>query len=405
MHVAYISPHFTPNTVRFIESLVSLHKVRLVLISQDPVSKMPGWQQSRLAAGIQIPDVCDANALVRTLGIWQKRHGVFHRIMGATEQLQVPLAIARETLGIPGMDVETAKNFRDKGRMKDLLRQAGLPCARHGIATNTEEVHQFINTCPFPVILKPLEGAGSLATFKVTNAEDLLKALDLVKEHLTSGVIIEEFIQGEEYSLDTFSLNGKVLGHTVNQYIPSALQVMENPWMQWQVLLRKEITDPPFDDIRKAGESALRVLGMKTGLSHMEWFRRPDGSIAISEVAARPPGAQFTTIISRACDFDVIKAWTRLMILDEPVWPVIKYSAGAAYLRAQGHGRVQRTEGLEKIRSKYNDIITDIRIPVPGQEKGLNYEGEGFVIVRHPNTSVVEQALQEIVSTVKVHAG
>jgi len=135
----------------------------------------------------------------------------------------------------------------------------------------------------------------------------------------------------------------------------------------------------------------------------MEWFRRKDGTIAISEVAARPPGAQFTTIISRACDVDIINAWVRLMIFDEITKPKINYSSGAAYLRGQGSGSVNRVEGIEMIRSKYNDIITDIRVPKQGQEKSASYEGEGYIILRHPDSVVVENALKDIVETVKVY--
>jgi hypothetical protein len=59
-------------------------------------------------------------------------------------------------------------------------------------------------------------------------------------------------------------------------------------------------------------------------------------------------------------------------------------------------------EGLEPIRAKYNDLITDIRIPKQGQEKSMSYEGEGYIILRHPDSKVVEKALKEIVETVKV---
>ena len=137
----------------------------------------------------------------------------------------------------------------------------------------------------------------------------------------------------------------------------------------------------------------------------MEWFRRTDGSIAISEVAARPPGAQFTTLISRACDMDVVKAWVRLMIFGEFTMPKIQYSCGAAYLRGQGHGRVTGVEGLDQIKSKYNDIISDIRVPRVGQEKSVSYEGEGFIILRHPDTAVVETALKDIVENIRVTLG
>ena len=141
---------------------------------------------------------------------------------------------------------------------------------------------------------------------------------------------------------------------------------------------------------------------MKTGISHMEWFRRKDGSIAISEVAARPPGAQFTTLISRACDFDVVKAWVDLSVFEKEIEHEIKYSSGAAYLRGQGQGRVSHVEGLDKIRSKFRDQITDIRVPKKGQEKSQSYEGEGFIILRHPDQAFVDKALKEIVETVRV---
>ena len=401
--VAYIAPNFTANAVRFIEALTSMYDVRLAVISQESVALLPSWQQSRIAVSRQIPDVFKSRELVNVLTEMQVLTGPFHRLLGASEQLQVPLAEARKTLGIDGMDVATSYNFRDKSRMKLLFEKEGIPCARHALVVNAAEALAFVQKCPYPLVVKPVAGAGSQTTFRVNNDDEMKSAFQSLGQKAGEGVVIEEFIQGEEYSLDSFSLHGKVISQTINQYIPTPLEVMSNPWIQWRVILRKESSGPAFDDIRMAGQKALDVLGMKTGLSHMEWFRRKDGSIAISEVAARPPGAQFTTLISRACDEDIVKAWVRLMIYEEIPKPELKYSSGAAYLRGQGKGRVERVEGLPLIRSRYNDIITDIRIPKPGQEASASYEGEGFIILRHPDTQAVEDALRDIVENVKVH--
>ena len=403
--VAYITPNFTANAVRFIEALTSLYNIRLVVISQESTMLLPPWQQSRIALSREVPDIFDSAALIRVLRDVQKQIGPYHRLLGATEQLQVPLAEARQVLGVDGMDIETAHNFRDKSRMKLLFEKAGIPCARHALVTKYVDALAFIKKCPYPLVVKPVAGAGSQTTFRVNSDTEMQSAFQILGAKAEEGVVVEEFIVGEEFSLDTFSLNGKVLGQTINHYIPTPLEVMSNPWIQWRVILRKETIGHSFDDIRAAGQRALDTLGMKTGLSHMEWFRRKDGSIAISEVAARPPGAQFTTLISRACDMDVVGTWVRLMIFDEVTIPKIQYSSGAAYLRGQGHGRVTGIEGLEPIKSKYNDIITDIRIPKPGQEKSQIYEGEGFIILRHPDTKVVEEALKDIVENVKVHLG
>ena len=401
--VAYITPNFTANAVRFIDPLTSLYNVRLVVISQESTTLLPAWQQSRIATARIVPDVFDADNLISILSDIQKQTGPFHCLLGATEQLQVPLAQARKMLGIDGMDIETSLNFRDKSRMKNLFEKAGIPCARHALVTSDTEGLAFALHSPYPLVVKPVAGAGSQATFRVNNNSEMQSAFQAIGKKAAEGVVIEEFIQGEEYSLDTFSLHGEIISQTINHYIPTPLEVMSNPWIQWRVILRKEIAGKEFDDIRSAGKKALDTLGMKTGLSHMEWFRRKDGTIAISEVAARPPGAQFTTIISRACEVDIINAWVRLMIYDEITKPKIQYSSGAAYLRGQGQGRVSRVEGIEMIRSKYNDIITDIRVPKQGQEKSESYEGEGYVILRHPDSGVVENALKDIVESVKVY--
>jgi hypothetical protein len=180
------------------------------------------------------------------------------------------------------------------------------------------------------------------------------------------------------------------------------LHVLENPWIQWCLVLPREVDDAKYDDIRAAGRKSLDVLGMTTGLTHMEWFRRSDGSIAISEVAARPPGAQITTLMSRAHDFDVVQAWVRVMIFQEFDPPERRYAAGAAFLRGQGHGRVKAIHGWNEVQRDLRELITDVKLPETGTAQSSSYEGEGFVLVRHAETKVVEEAVQRIVALMRI---
>src|SRR4029434_11289724 len=101
--------------------------------------------------------------------------------------------------------------------------------------------------------------------------------------------------------------------------------------------------------IRGAAARALHTLGLETGLTHMEWFRRRDGSVAISEVGARPPGAQFTTLISYAHNFDLYSAWARLMVYEQFEPPPRKWAVGIAFLRGQGSGRVKAIHGVDRV--------------------------------------------------------
>ncbi|MBK8967541.1 MAG: ATP-grasp domain-containing protein [Lewinellaceae bacterium] len=400
--VLYVCPNFTSNAVRFIDTLSSLNDVRLGLVAQESVMLLPPEIQMRLAAFRQVPDVFDTDMLTSAADVLQRENGPIHRLLAAVEGLQVPLAQTRARLGVEGMDSETAQNFRDKQRMKDLFRKAGLPCARSQEVHTLKEAIRFSEAVGFPLVVKPPAGAGSLSTFQVGSPDELATALAQIPE---SSALLEEFVTGAEHSFDTYSLDGKPVFHSISHYYPNPLEAMRESWIQWQVLLPREVLAPVYDDIREAAFKALDCLGMRTGISHMEWFRRPDGSLAISEVAARPPGAQFTTLMSRAFNFDAIGAWARLMIFNEFTPQQQKYAVGAAYLRGQGKGRVQAVHGLETVQREVGHLITDFKIPAIGQEAAGNYEGEGFIILRHPETEVVRQALSRVVDVVRVRLG
>jgi hypothetical protein len=85
--------------------------------------------------------------------------------------------------------------------------------------------------------------------------------------------------------------------------------------------------------------------------------------------------------------------------------PRQKYAAGCAYLRGQGTGVVRQVLGYDQVNKDIGNLITDVRLPEMGSKPTGSYEGEGFVLVRHPETKVVEDALLHIVSTVRVNLG
>lgn len=403
MFAIFAAPLLSDNAFTMIAAAASLPGVRLGVITHDPASKLRHLEGQ--VAHWRVDNILDVNQLRWAATELQARNGRIHRLYGAYEQLQEALAEVRESLGVDGMSVETAVNFRDKARMKTVMRANGVPCARHRLAANIAEALAFAATSGFPVVVKPPAGAGAQQTYRVENPDQLQRALSAQPPSATTPVLLEEFILGEEHSLETISVDGNAVWHSLTRYRPTPLQVMENPWIQWCLVLPREVDDPRYDDIRAAARKALTALGMRTGLSHMEWFRRADGSIAISEVAARPPGAQITTLIARAHDIDFLWAWSQLMIFNTFEAPQRKYAAGAAYLRGQGRGRVVGIHGWDRIQRDLGDLITDVKLPAMGATPSTSYEGEGYIIVRHPDTAVVERAVSRIVSTVRVELG
>ena len=300
------------------------------------------------------------------------------------------------------MDPETVADFRDKSRMKARLLAAGVPCARFQLAGDAKTARAFVRENGFPVVVKPPAGAGAADTWRVNDQRRLEELLAKSPPHPHNPMLLEEFIRGEEFSFDSVWLDGKPAWTSIGHYRPTCLEVKENDWIQWTVLLPRQIDGSEFNAVRRAGEAALRAPGFTSGMSHMEWFRRPDGSIAISEVGARPPGAQFCTLMGLAHDADLYRGWMRLMIHGAFDPPQRRYAAGGAYLRAMGRGRVKGVRGSDEVWRRYGPLIREAELPSPGMEAGDGYEGQGFILQRHESTGVVAEALKDIVRTVRV---
>ena len=404
--VVFVAPFFLDTTLRFVRSVADVPDTQLVLMSQEPKAKLPADLRGRLAAHLRVKDAFDVDEVGTAIADVRRHAGTVHRIIGALEQLQVPLAEVRERYDIPGMDVATARNFRDKARMKDVLRRAGVPCARHKTATSADNAWEFVRAAEFPVVVKPPEGAGAKSTFRLEHESALREYLEAYPVSPARPTLLEEFIVGREHSFDSVCIHGRPVWHSISRYYPTPLEVLENPWIQWCVVLPREIDGEAYQDIRRVGFQSLEVLGMQTGLSHLEWFRRDDGTLAVSEVAARPPGAQFTTVISYAYDFDLYRAWAELMVRDRFRAPERRYAAGIVFLRGQGQGdRIRAIHGLDVAQREVGSLVVEAHLPRAGQPRASTYEGDGFVIVRHPETEVVEQALSRMLNLIRVEVG
>jgi len=401
----FVAPYLLETTQRFVEAAARLPGVDLALVTSEPKEELPPELRQNLAGHWRIEDALDPAQIAGAVHGVAGQLGPVCRILAILEQLQVPVAQVREHLGIEGMDVATAHNFRDKAQMKAVLRAAGVPCARHQLADSAQAALNFAAEMGYPLVVKPPAGAGAKSTFRLDGPDDLhtwLRSAPPSPDHIA---LLEEFLTGEEGSYDSVMVDGQVVWHSISAYHPTPLEVLRNPWIQWVVQMPRVIDGPEYAGIRALGPAALRSLGLHTGLTHMEWFRRPDGSVAFSEVAVRPPGAQISSMLCYAHDFDIYRSWAQLMIFDSFDPPDRHSSVGTVYLRGQGTGVVRAIHGVDRLNDEVGSIVVESRLPRPGQPSSGSYEGDGWVIVKHPDTAVVSDALQRILTGVRVELG
>jgi phosphoribosylaminoimidazole carboxylase (NCAIR synthetase) len=404
MNVVFVAPYFGENMVHCLRLLGEMG-VKLGVVSHQSLDALPKAVAKHVAGHFRIDDSLDAGQLAVAVRAFQSDWGRVDRLLGYLEQMQVPLAEVRDRLRIPGMGAEVARNFRDKNRMKEVLRKAGIPVARQKLVHQASDALAFVEQVGFPVVLKPVDGLGSKATMRCNDEGELYLALNMLMPRPDAPVQCEEFVTGEEHTCETAMIDGKPVWRTSTYYLPGPLKVLENQWMQYCVLLPKE-EQAHVTRFAPVNTAALRALGMTTGLSHMEWFLRADGSPVVSEVGARPPGVNIMTMNGLCAGGDAWGEWLNIQVNGKWELGERKQAAGCAFLRGQGRGRrVVAVHGIDEARERLGSRIAEARWPRPGQAQTTGYEGEGWVLVTGPSTQDAIDALKVVVTTVRVELG
>jgi hypothetical protein len=401
--IVFVAPLFREGSNRFLRALAALDGIRLGVISMEPASRIEPALRPHIAAHYQIGNCMDAADLVRGCrGIAPMLGGEIDRLLAHLEELQIPVADARERLGIEGVHGQVARNFREKDRMKKVLRAAGISVARSRLLMSRADVAAFVSEVGFPIVLKPPAGLGARATFRVSDGRELEIALARLAPSPEEPYQAEEYVEGRESTCETVTIGGEHVWRSGTHYLPGPLEVLENPWMQYCVLLPRDDADPNFRAFDDTNGRALDALGLRHGISHMEWFLRRDGTPMVNEVGARPPGANIMPLMTHAYQRDMWRAWAELVALDRFEPPTRVLAAGSAFFRGQGRGKVSAVHGLAEAQAEVGAYVVERRLPELGQPKASSYEGEGWAIVAHESTAVVMHALRRLVELVRI---
>ena len=402
-YVVLVAPYLGETMLECLEAFCALSDVRLGVISHQGFAQFPKALQGKISGHYQVTNALNPTDLIKATHAFQMEWGRVDRLIGYLEHLQLPLAETRSALNISGMKAETAKNFRDKNQMKEVLSNAKLPVARQAKIHSLQEVQQFLLKVQYPIILKPLAGVGSKNTARVNNDKELYSALNLLLPSPSNPIQAEEFVSGEEHTLESVSINGKVVWQSSTYYLPGPLAVLENPFLQYCVLLPSQAKQPHVKKFSRTNEKALKALGMETGLSHLEWFLQDSGRALISEVGARPPGVNIMTMLSIAHGINIWDKWAELVVHGQWNIPRRKYAVGCAFLRYQGSGkRITSISGIDEVREKIEQHWVSAKLPFIGQHKSPHYEGEGWIIVKGKKNQEVVDALRAIITTVQL---
>src|SRR5205823_4159395 len=259
----------------------------------------------------------------------------------------------------------------------------------------------------YPLIVKPIAGAGSADTYRADSSADLDAILPMVR-HVPQ-VIVEEFIDGEEFTYDTICAGGEVLFENICWYRPRPLLTKLHEWISPVIVSLRDLDAPDLQAGRALGAAAVKALGFRDGFTHMEWYRKADGEAVFGEIGARPPGGRMVDAMNYATDADLFAGWAQAITTGRIAEPIERrYNAAGILKRAEGAGRITRHEGLGHLLAEYGEHVVALDLlPVgaPRRDWRASIIGDGMVIVRHRELPKTIEMTERFASELRLHAG
>ncbi len=405
MKVLVVSPGYPPEMPYFVRGLGSVGATVLG-IGDGAAGALPEMARRHLADYLQIPDLWNEAATVDAVRHWASARGL-ERVECLWEPGMILAARLREALGLPGMTAAETVPYRDKEDMKRVLDAAGIRTPRHARARSEAEVRAAAEAIGWPIIIKPIAGAGSADTWRADGPDDLERALALTRH--VKEMSVEEFIEAEEFTFDTICAGGRILFSNISWYRPRPLIARQNEWVSSQTIALRDISVDHLRGGREMGEAVIAALGFRDGFTHMEWFRKADGEAVFGEIAARPPGARSTEIMNYSCGFDSWTAWAEAVTQGRISQPMEKrWNAAMIFKRAMGQGRIRRIEGLERFLADCGEHVVCVDLlPVgaPRRNWKQTLTSDGWIMLRHPSLAATIEMADRVGTDVQLYAG
>ncbi|MSP56618.1 MAG: ATP-grasp domain-containing protein [Myxococcales bacterium] len=398
MNVVFLAATYPPEMQQYTRGLAEVG-ANVYGVGDQPKASLPASLRRHLHDYLQVPRLLDEDDVVERVYAWMRGRSV-DRVLANWEVMVVTAARLRERMGLPGMSVDTVVGFRDKQIMKERVAAAGLRVPRSVRVQTATEARDAAAVLEYPLVLKPIAGAGSADTYAVDNDKELEAALHKMQN--VGEASVEEFIFGEEFTFDTVCIEGKPAFVNVAQYLPKPLIARTNEWISPVIVTVRNLAQPTLADGLVLGGKVLDALKMGDGFTHMEWFRKPSGEVVFGEIGCRPGGACLVDQMNYTCDIDLFREWARVVCwgrFDAPT--TRKYNAAIIFKRAIGQGRITRIVGLKEFLRDYGEYVVESKLlPVGTHRRNWKQTllSDGHIMLRHPDWATACE-LSNIVAT------
>ena len=351
-NVVFISPNFPTNYWQFCRELRN-NGLNVLGIGEAPYDELTGELQDSLTEYYKVGSLENYDEVYRAVAFFIHKYGRIDWLESNNEYwLEKDAALRTDFHITSGFQTEDMPRIKYKSKMKKFYQKAGIATARYHLVTDDmKKCRAFLKKVGYPVVVKPDNGVGAAATYKLKCDEDLVHFMT----SRPAGVpyIMEEFVNAEVNSYDAIiDSNGEPIFETGNVTPDSVMDIVNNNDNSIYYIV-KDLAE----DVRAAGRATVKSFGVKSRFVHFEFFRLKEdheglgkkGDVMALEVNMRPCGGFTPDMINFAYSTNVYKIWADMIAYDSSEMSVGEHQFCAFAGRRDGKNfRLSHEELMEK---------------------------------------------------------
>ena len=322
-NIIFISPNFPTNYWQFCKELKN-NGMNVLGIGEAPYDELKPELRDSLNEYYKVGSLENYDEVYRAVAFFTFKYGRIDWLESNNEYWLEKDAQLRTDFNITsGFQTSDMERIKHKSKMKAYYEAAGIPVARYYMVETLEGCREFLAKVGYPVVVKPDNGVGAAATYKLSNDEDLVSFFESYPKEVP--YIMEEFVHAEVNSYDAIiDGEGNPIFETGNVTPDSIMDIVNNQDNSCYYILK----DLP-EDTRKAGRATVKSFGVKSRFVHFEFFRLTQdqeglgkkGDVIALEVNMRPCGGFTPDMINFANSTNVYKIWADMIAYGSTLMP------------------------------------------------------------------------------------
>ncbi|MEP7340742.1 MAG: ATP-grasp domain-containing protein [Acidobacteriota bacterium] len=285
---------------------------RVLLLTREDL-KDADWPRDHIDEIFLMPDLTIRQHVFNAVS-YLARGAHIERIV-ALDEFDIEMAASlREHMRVPGMGETTSRYFRDKLAMRMRAQNKGLRVPPFCAVLNYDKLREYMSSVPAPWMLKPRSSASAIGIKKLHDPEELWRALDQLGDE-QSNYLLEKFVPGEVFHVDSIVEHKKVLFASVSKYGAPPMNVAHDGGIFTTRLLPRKTKDEK--DLRKINKEVIKEMGLVRGVAHAEFIKstsggHDDGKLYFLEIASRVGGANIAETVEAATGLNLWAEWAKL---------------------------------------------------------------------------------------------